>query len=56
MVPLSAMEDDYYEYVEKLYCVIGERTHKKISLGDKVNIKVVSADVEASRIEFAFMD
>ncbi len=56
MVPLSAMEDDYYEYVEKLYCVIGERTHKKISLGDKVNIRVVSADVEASRIEFAFMD
>ncbi len=54
MVPLSEMKDDYYEFVEKMYCVIGERTHKKISLGDKVYVRVVSADVEASKIEFAF--
>lgn len=56
MIPLSEMKDDFYNYMEKLYCVIGERTHKKISLGDKVKIKVVSADVEASRIEFAFAE
>ena len=56
MIPLSEMNDDFYNYMEKQYCVIGERTHKKISLGDKVKIKVVSADVEASRIEFAFAD
>lgn len=56
MIPLSEIKDDFYEYVEKLYCVIGERTHKKISLGDKVKIQVVSSDVEASRIEFAFAD
>ncbi|MEI6101553.1 MAG: ribonuclease R, partial [Eubacteriales bacterium] len=40
MVPLSEMNDDYYVYFEKQYCVIGERTHKKISLGDKVKIRV----------------
>jgi ribonuclease R len=49
------MKDDYYAYFEKQYCVIGERTKKKISLGDKAKIRVVSADVEASRIEFAFV-
>ena len=55
MIPLAEMKDDYYEYFEKQYCVIGERTKKKISLGDKVKIKVISADVEASKIEFAFI-
>ena len=54
MVPLSEMKDDYYNYMEKMYCVIGERTKKKISLGDKVKIRVVSSDVETSKIEFAF--
>lgn len=55
MVPLSEMKDDYYNYMEKMYCVIGERTKKKISLGDKVKIRVVSSDVETSKIEFAFV-
>lgn len=55
MIPLSEMKDDYYVYFEKQYCVIGERTKKKISLGDKAKVRVVSADVEASRIEFAFV-
>ncbi len=54
MVPLSEMKDDYYNYMEKMYCVIGERKKKKISLGDKVKIRVISSDVEASKIEFAF--
>jgi len=55
MVPLSEMKDDYYEYFEKMYCVVGERTKKKISLGDRVRIRVVSSDTEASKIEFAFI-
>ena len=38
MIPLAEMKDDYYEFNEKMYCVMGERTHKKISLGDKVKI------------------
>jgi len=55
MVPLAEMKDDFYEYMDKMYCVIGERTKKKISLGDRVKIRVVSSDVEASKIEFAFV-
>ena len=55
MVPLAEMKDDYYNYMEKMYCVIGERTKKKISLGDKVKVRVISSDVEASKIEFAFV-
>ncbi|MEF9989691.1 MAG: ribonuclease R [Christensenellaceae bacterium] len=54
MIPLAQMKDDYYIYDEKNYCVIGEHTKKRITLGDKTTIKVVSTDVSAGRIEFAF--
>ena len=54
MIPLGSLKDDYYVYYEKEYCVIGERTKKRITLGDKVMIRVASADVAASKIEFTF--
>lgn len=54
MIPLGSLKDDYYVYYEKEYCVIGQRTKKRITLGDKIMIRVVSADVAASKIEFTF--
>lgn len=54
MIPLGSLKEDYYVYYEKEYCVIGERTKKRITLGDKVMIRVVSADVSAAKIEFTF--
>ncbi len=56
MIPLAQMDDDYYVYYEKEYCVIGEHTKKRITLGDKVKIKVVAADVALAKIEFAFAE
>lgn len=54
MIPLARLEDDFYVYYEKEYCVIGERTKKRITLGDKVRIKVVAADIALGKIEFTF--
>ncbi len=56
MVHLSGLEDDDYTYFEELYCVIGERTKRKIALGDAVKIKVVQVDLSSSKIEFAFAE
>ncbi|MDL2237547.1 ribonuclease R [Christensenellaceae bacterium OttesenSCG-928-K19] len=56
MIPLAQLEDDYYNYHEKQYCVIGERTGKKITLGDKARIQVVSADIALGKIEFTFAE
>lgn len=54
MIPLGSLKDDYYVYYEKEYCVIGERTKKRITLGDKIMVRVVSADVSSAKIEFTF--
>lgn len=56
VIPLSGLKGDYYEYYEKLYCVIGRRTKRKISLGDKVRICVRDVNVDTHRIEFQLIE
>lgn len=52
VIPLSSLRDDYYIYMEKLYCVIGERKRRRISLGDTMRVCVKSVSVYPARIEF----
>ncbi|MGI5848823.1 MAG: ribonuclease R [Christensenellales bacterium] len=52
VLPLSSLQDDYYICDEKLYCVIGERKGRKISLGDEVRVRVAGVSVYPPRIEF----
>ncbi len=52
VIPLSSLQDDYYVYNEKLYCVIGERTRRKLSMGDEMRVRLESVSVYPPRIEF----
>ena len=40
LVHISTMDDDYYIYYEKHYCLIGQRTSKVYRLGDLVRIRI----------------
>jgi len=52
VVPLSSLQDDYYVYNEKMFCMVGERTRRRISLGDELRVRLVSVSVYPPRIEF----
>lgn len=52
MVRLKDMTDDIYSLDQKNYAVVGQKTGKKISLGDKVNIKLIRADVDKKTLDF----
>ncbi len=52
VIPLSSLQDDYYVFNEKMYCVIGERMRRKISLGDEMRVRVATVNVYPPRIEF----
>jgi ribonuclease R len=54
MVKLRDMNDDFYELNEKLYAVVGQKNGKKYSLGDNVNVKLISADPERKTLDFQF--
>jgi ribonuclease R len=51
MVKIRDLGDDYYILDQKNYCIVGEKTKKKFSLGDKVKFKITSASVEKRAID-----
>lgn len=56
MVRLRDMEDDFYIFDEKNYCVRGKRLGKKMQLGDKVKIMVKRADLVKKQMDFSLVD
>ncbi|HZJ99901.1 MAG TPA: ribonuclease R [Tissierellaceae bacterium] len=56
LIHFSNMLDDYYNFDEENYYIIGERTKKIYRLGDTVKIEVVGADPLRRNIDFAFVD
>jgi len=56
LVRLSSMDDDYYVYNEKMYCLIGERTRKMYRIGDRVRVQLARADIPSKQIDFVLVD
>ncbi|MBP6858000.1 MAG: ribonuclease R [Candidatus Pacebacteria bacterium] len=52
MIRLRDLGNDYYEYNEKELAIVGKRTGKKFVIGDKVKIKVASADITKKMIDY----
>ena len=56
MVPMRDLDDDYYDFDERNYCLVGRRHHHKYQLGDPVRIKVARANLEKRQLDFALAD
>ena len=56
MIPMRELDDDFYDFDEKAYCLTGRRFHKKYSLGDAIRIKVVRANLERKQLDFALVE
>jgi ribonuclease R len=55
LVRVTSLYDDYYQYQEKRYCLMGERTHKTFRIGDEVRVRVERVDVERRHIDFGLI-
>ena len=55
LVRVTSLHDDYYQYHEKRYCLIGERTHRTFRIGDEVRVRVDRVDVERRHIDFGLI-
>ena len=56
MVRMVDLKDDYYEFDEKNYRVIGRKNKKMFSLGDKVLVAVKNTDIDRRTIDLEFVD
>lgn len=52
MVPLRDLDDDYYEFDERNYCLRGRRRHHVYNLGDEVKVQVARADLYRKQLDF----
>lgn len=52
MVPLRDLDDDYYEFDERNFCLRGRRRGNRYSLGDTVKVKVARANLERKLLDF----
>ena len=55
MIPLHNLQDDYYEFDERNYCLRGRRHHHVYQIGDKVTIRVASANLERRQLDYEFV-
>ena len=56
MISMRDLGNDYYEFDEKNYCLIGRRHHRKFSLGDPIKIKVARANLEKKQLDFVLAE
>lgn len=55
MVRLRDLGNDFYSLDKKNYAIVGEKTKRRYSLGDKVRFKVVGADLERRALDYVFV-
>ncbi len=52
MIHIRELDDDYYEYDEENYCIKGRSNGKVYTLGDRINIIVVKADLQKKQLDY----
>ena len=52
MIPVRCLDDDYYEFDEKNYCIVGRHTGKRYQLGDELTVKIAKADLVKKQLDF----
>jgi ribonuclease R len=55
MIRMSDLTDDFYEYDEKKYRIVGRKTRKTYTLGDKITVKVKRTDIDKRLIDLVLM-
>lgn len=55
MIHISKLGEDFWNLDEKKYRIVGERTGKFFTLGDKVKVKIESVDLDNRKLEMRFV-
>jgi len=52
MVSVNTLDDDFYIFDEKNYCLVGRHSHKTYQLGDDVKVEISRANLEKKQLDF----
>ena len=55
MIGMRNLGNDYYNFDEKTYSIVGEKTKQKFTLGDPITFKVLAADPEKRTLDYGLV-
>jgi ribonuclease R len=55
LVHVNRLEDDYYQFREEEYALVGDRRGRRFRLGDRVEVQVSRTDKEERQIDFVLV-
>ncbi len=56
MIPLRTIKSDFFYFDEENYTVVGKHSQVRYTLGDRLKIKVVSANMEKKQLTFELLE
>ena len=56
LVPVRDLDDDYYDFDERNYCLVGRRSNTRYRLGDKIRVQIARANLERKQLDFALVN
>lgn len=56
MIPIRTLQDDYYEFDDANYCLMGRRMHRKYMIGDPLRIRIVRANLDRKQLDFELVE
>jgi ribonuclease R len=56
MIPIQSLMDDFYEFDEDNYLLIGKNSGKKLQLGDEIRIEVKNVNLPKRQLDFNLVE
>ena len=56
LVSVRDLGDDYYDFDEKNFCLVGRRKGLRFRLGDKVTVSIARADIDKKQLDLLLED
>lgn len=56
LVPVRDLDDDYYDFDDKNYCLIGRKKNNRYRLGDPITVQVARCDLQRKQLDFVLVD
>lgn len=56
LVPMRDLADDFYDFDQKNYCLIGRKHGNRYRLGDKIEVQVARTDLQKKQLDFVIVD
>jgi ribonuclease R len=56
MIPIRDLDDDYYSFDEKNYCLVGRRFHKTYQLGEEVVVRIAKTNLDKKQLDLELIE